>query len=161
MKHANPKLAAITSFSHDFSTGLLLLRVSRQIYHETASMFYGDNTFVFTRALDRHDHDSDRLCYSGAYYQVQDAPRCKLTSTPRVKLHVTIDYSNSTSYHFYSCFGSMDRKNLPLNLFVPEGDFAQFARIILGVSKISLPPTILSTVSTQSLQVPSKEMVSA
>jgi len=49
------RIGAADEFTHDFYLGLPLLLVCRQIYHEAASVFYSDNTFVFSRVLDRHD----------------------------------------------------------------------------------------------------------
>ncbi|KAI4640444.1 hypothetical protein J4E93_008650 [Alternaria ventricosa] len=49
------RIGADDEFTHDFHLGLPLLLVCRQVYHEAASVFYSDNTFVFSRVLDRHD----------------------------------------------------------------------------------------------------------
>lgn len=50
-------------FRDDLSLSLPLLWTCRQIYHEGAGVLYGCNTFVITRALDRHDNDVDGLHY--------------------------------------------------------------------------------------------------
>jgi hypothetical protein len=50
------RIGADDEFAHDLHFGLPLLLVCRQIYHEAASVLYGDNTFIFSRALNRHDN---------------------------------------------------------------------------------------------------------
>ncbi|KAF1851533.1 uncharacterized protein K460DRAFT_298660 [Cucurbitaria berberidis CBS 394.84] len=42
-------------FKHNFHEGLSMLRSCRQVYHEAAGIFYGENTFIFSRVLNRHD----------------------------------------------------------------------------------------------------------
>lgn len=57
-------------FVHDFYLGLSLLLVCRQIYHEAAGVFCGDNTFVFSQVLRRHDNNSTRHHDRDAYHQL-------------------------------------------------------------------------------------------
>lgn len=49
------RIGADDEFTDDFHLGLPLLLVCRQIYHEAGSVFYGENTFIFSRVLNRHD----------------------------------------------------------------------------------------------------------
>jgi hypothetical protein len=57
-------IGADDEFAHGLHFGLPLLLACRQIYHEAASVFYGDNTFIFSRVLNRHD-DSYNPYYRG------------------------------------------------------------------------------------------------
>jgi hypothetical protein len=52
------ELDANVEFRDGLSSSLPLLRTCRQIYHESAGVVYGRNTFVITRALNRHDNDA-------------------------------------------------------------------------------------------------------
>lgn len=52
-------------FRHNFHLALPLLDSCRQIYYESAGVFYGANTFVVSRALHRHDiqdHEHSPYC---------------------------------------------------------------------------------------------------
>ena len=65
-------------FKHGFQHGLPILLCCRQMYHEGASVLYGQNTFVISRALHRHDHSFEGLGeeadYDSNYNQLKYAP---------------------------------------------------------------------------------------
>jgi hypothetical protein len=58
-----------SEFTHDFQISLLLS--CRQIYHEGVGILYGQNTFVFSRALHRHDWE---FAYAGAFKDIEYHP---------------------------------------------------------------------------------------
>jgi hypothetical protein len=62
-------------FRHNLANSMPLLRSCRQIFHEAVGMLYGQNTFIISRALGRHDcnEDDDDIDHR-AYHQFTYAP---------------------------------------------------------------------------------------
>jgi len=104
------RIGAADEFTHDFHLGLPLLLVCRQIYHEAASVFYSDNTFVFSRVLDRHDgrnnpryDDFDGKAYHQFAYASVWLSNIGSQSSMLKKVHIDVD---AMCYH--ACKHSLD-----------------------------------------------------
>jgi hypothetical protein len=104
-------------FRHNLQEGLSLLRSCRQIYHEAAGILYGQNAFIISRALDRHDEDDqygEGIHDFYNYHQFTYAPRwlSGLGSQIALLKNVVIDMDGSCPS---SCELHLDRFNvLPL-----------------------------------------------
>ncbi|KAH7390838.1 hypothetical protein DE146DRAFT_738351 [Phaeosphaeria sp. MPI-PUGE-AT-0046c] len=69
------EIGADSEFRDDLGLTVPLLQSCRQVYHESVGVLYGCNTFVVTRALNRHDCDKDSFHDTHAYSQLSFAPQ--------------------------------------------------------------------------------------
>ena len=74
-KRHTDDLEKAREFVHYYSLGLGLLLSCRQLYHEAVGILYGDNIFIVSRVLSRHNHDDLIQGNSAnAYHQFNYAP---------------------------------------------------------------------------------------
>ena len=136
-------------FRNETSLGLGLLKSCRQIYHETVSFLYSDNTFIVSSVGSRCDREEIKRCRvtdRNDYYQINYAPIWLASLGSQMKLirKVVIDISTVCDWNCGSA--EIDQNLLPLLRKVWNGDlvrcsisFARYSRLTNRCSGSSHP----------------------